>query len=66
MTRYFDSCPTLDALKAAYKAAALAHHPDLGEDTATMQAINAECLTVKLCGRSRCMRARGPYTGYYA
>ncbi|MEG1758367.1 MAG: hypothetical protein RR235_07930 [Oscillospiraceae bacterium] len=42
MTRFFDSCGTLDALKAAYKAAAMAHHPDLGGDTATMQAINSE------------------------
>ena len=42
MTKFFVKCSTLDELKKAYKAAALANHPDLGGDTATMQAINAE------------------------
>ena len=42
MTKYFVDCATLDALKAAYRKAALQYHPDLGGDTATMQAINAE------------------------
>ena len=39
---YFTGCSTLDELKKAYKAAAMKHHPDVGGDTATMQAINAE------------------------
>lgn len=42
MTHYFTNCSTLDALKAAYRKAAQLHHPDVGGDTATMQAINAE------------------------
>lgn len=42
MKRFFDSCQTLDDLKKAYRAAAMAHHPDRGGDTATMQRINAE------------------------
>ena len=41
MTNIFAACKTLDELKKAYKAAALKNHPDLGGDTATMQAINA-------------------------
>ena len=39
MTNIFAACKTLDELKKAYKAAALKNHPDLGGDTATMQAI---------------------------
>lgn len=42
MTKYFINCKTLDELKKAYKAAAMKYHPDMGGDTATMQAINAE------------------------
>ena len=42
MTKYFVNCGNLDELKKAYKAAAMKNHPDLGGDTATMQAINAE------------------------
>ena len=42
MTTYFINCKTLDELKKAYKAAAMKYHPDMGGDTATMQAINAE------------------------
>ena len=42
MTKYFVNCKTLDELKKAYKAAAMKYHPDMGGDTATMQAINAE------------------------
>lgn len=42
MKSYFAHCATLDELKKAYKAAAVANHPDLGGDTATMQGINAE------------------------
>lgn len=39
---YFDTCTTLNELKSLYKKLALTHHPDMGGDTATMQAINAE------------------------
>ena len=42
MTKFFVNCKTLDELKKAYKAAAMKYHPDMGGDTATMQAINAE------------------------
>lgn len=42
MTTYFSNCKNLDELKKAYKAAAMKNHPDMGGDTATMQAINAE------------------------
>ena len=42
MTTYFINCKTLDELKKSYKAAAMKYHPDMGGDTATMQAINAE------------------------
>lgn len=42
MTKFFESCKTLDDLKKAYKAAAMKYHPDMGGDTATMQEINAE------------------------
>ena len=42
MTTYFVNCRNLDELKKAYKAAAMKNHPDMGGDTATMQAINAE------------------------
>ena len=40
--KYFSNCATLDELKKAYRAAAMANHPDRGGDTATMQRINAE------------------------
>ena len=39
---YFTQCKTLDELKAEYRRLAMKHHPDMGGDTATMQAINAE------------------------
>lgn len=39
---YFTTCATLDDLKKAYKHLAQHHHPDVGGDTAAMQAINAE------------------------
>lgn len=42
MKKYFENVQTLDELKAAYRAAALANHPDRGGDTAVMQAINAD------------------------
>ncbi len=29
MTKFFESCKTLDDLKKAYKAAAMKYHPDM-------------------------------------
>ncbi len=40
--KYFTICKTLDELKKEYRRLAMLHHPDVGGDTATMQAINAE------------------------
>ena len=42
MRKYFEACRTLDELKAAYRKAALANHPDTGGTVAAMQEINAE------------------------
>lgn len=42
MTKFFASCSNLDELKKEYRKQALLHHPDMGGDTATMQAVNAE------------------------
>ena len=42
MTHYFTKVNTLAELKAEYRRLCMIHHPDLGGDTATMQAINAE------------------------
>lgn len=39
---YFNNCKTIDEVKAQYKKLAKQYHPDLGGDTATMQAINKE------------------------
>lgn len=39
---YFENCANLDELKAAYKAAALKHHPDMGGDVEEMKRINLE------------------------
>lgn len=39
---FFDSCQNLNELKAEYKKLAMKHHPDMGGDVRTMQAINAE------------------------
>lgn len=39
---FFDSCQNLNDLKAEYKKLAMRHHPDMGDDVRTMQAINAE------------------------
>lgn len=41
-TQYFQNPQTLDDLKHQYKHLAQKHHPDVGGDTAVMQAINAE------------------------
>lgn len=40
--KFFHECKTLDEVKAMYKKLAKENHPDLGGDTATMQAINTE------------------------
>jgi len=40
--KYFMNCKTLDELKKEYRRLASIHHPNVGGDTATMQAINAE------------------------
>lgn len=40
--KYFTNCKTLDELRAEYRRLAAIHHPDVGGDVATMQAINAE------------------------
>ena len=40
--KYFSECKTIDEVKARYKTLAKENHPDLGGDTATMQAINSE------------------------
>lgn len=42
MTKYFNNPQNLDELKRQYKHLAQKHHPDVGGDTAVMQAINAE------------------------
>lgn len=39
---YFKDCKTLDDLKKEYRRLAMIHHPDVGGDTETMKAINAE------------------------
>ena len=35
MTKYFESCKTLDELKKEFRRLALLHHPDVGGDPAT-------------------------------
>lgn len=39
---YFRNCHTLEELKAEYRKLAKTHHPDMGGDLETMQAINAQ------------------------
>ena len=39
---HFTECKTLDELKREYRRLAMIHHPDVGGDVETMQAINAE------------------------
>lgn len=46
-TNYFKDCKNLDDVKAVYKKLAMAHHPDRGGDTITMQEINAEYEAIK-------------------
>jgi hypothetical protein len=40
--KYFNACKTIEEVKALYKKLAKENHPDMGGDTATMQAINTE------------------------
>lgn len=40
--KFFFECYTVEAVKNRYRDLAKKHHPDLGGDTATMQAINVE------------------------
>lgn len=40
--KYFMNCKTLDDLKKEYRRLAMVHHPDVGGEVETMQAINAE------------------------
>jgi len=42
ITAFFQECKTIEAVKALYKKLAKENHPDLGGDTATMQAINTD------------------------
>ena len=42
MKKYFDNLHTLNEIKAEYKRLAKIHHPDVGGETATMQAINSQ------------------------
>lgn len=42
MKRYFDHLFTLSEIKVEYKRLAKVNHPDVGGDTATMQAINGQ------------------------
>ena len=39
---YFNHCTTQEEAKAEYRRLVKTHHPDVGGNTATMQAINAE------------------------
>lgn len=41
MAAYFQNCTTFDELRQEYRRLCLAHHPDRGGDTRTMQDINA-------------------------
>lgn len=40
--KYFNNCQTIEEVKSLYKQLAKENHPDMGGDTATMQAINTE------------------------
>jgi DnaJ-class molecular chaperone len=49
---YFKDCTTIEEVKAHYKKLAKQYHPDMGGDTATMQAINREYYPQVLIMRS--------------
>jgi len=64
MYHYFKDVQTLEEAKSLYKKLARQHHPDLGGDTATMQAINAEYATwqsnyARTSERARQQKAHG-------
>lgn len=40
--QFFNNCQTIEQVKATYKILAKQYHPDMGGNTETMQAINAE------------------------
>ncbi len=40
--KFFKECQTIDEVKSLYKKLAKENHPDMGGNTATMQAINTE------------------------
>lgn len=40
--KWFNTCKTVDEVKATFKKLAMLHHPDRGGNTETMQQINAE------------------------
>ena len=42
MSNYFNRCFSIEQVKEKYRELCKQHHPDLGGDTATMQAINRE------------------------
>lgn len=64
MTKFFETCKNLDDLKVSYRAAALKYHPDMGGDTATMQAVNAEyAARFEVLKRSQNERAAEDTTG---
>lgn len=42
INNYFAHCADLSDLKREYLRLVMIHHPDVGGDTATMQAINVE------------------------
>jgi hypothetical protein len=44
--QFFNDQMTLDEIKAEYRRQARLHHPDVGGDTVTMQALNAEYANV--------------------
>lgn len=45
-TKHFQNCTSLEDVKKRYKELAMKHHPDRGGDTATMQEIIAEYLSI--------------------
>lgn len=62
--KYFTGCKTLDELKKEYRRLAMVHHPDMGGDTATMQAINNEYASLfEVLKRQHNERAAADETG---